>query len=445
MNETERLGEEKISKLIVKYSIPAILSMLITSLYNIADRAFIGSIPEVGPLAIAGLGITMPIFTLIVAFGVLTAMGATTNISIKLGEGKRDEAEKYLGNAFMLAVIISAVVTVVGLAFINPILRVFGASSETLIYAKEYISVIFVGSVFAIAGFTLNNSIRADGNPKMAARTMIAGCIINLILDPLFIFVFGMGIRGAAIATVLTQGITFIWIIYYFTKGKSNLKIKGEYLRLDFKYVKTIVVIGLAPFAMELSASLVHVILNNSLKVYGGDLAIGAMTAVTSIALIFMMPIFGLTQGVQTIIGYNYGAKKYNRSKEALKLSMFIGTIIVTIGFVLVQMFPEVFIGIFNRDPELMRIAVGGIRIYLLTLPLIAVAIVGPVYFQAIGKAKYSMFLSLLRQFILLIPIIIILPKFIGLPGVWVAQPISDIISAIVIGVFLFREFKREK
>ena len=443
MNETKALGEEKIGKLLIKYSIPAILSMLITSLYNIADRAFIGAIPGVGSLAIAGLGITMPIFTLIVAFGVLTAMGATTNISIKLGEGKKDEAEKYLGNAFITSVIIAVTIMIIGLVFIDPILILFGASKDTLIYAKEYIGVIFIGSITTITGFTLNNSIRADGNPKMAANVMIAGCAINLVLDPIFIFIFDMGIRGAAIATVLTQFITFAWVIYYFTKGKSNMKLKKEYFKLEFSFIKKIIILGAAPFAMELSTSLVHVITNNSLKVYGGDLAIGAMTAVTSIALIFMMPVFGINQGAQTIIGYNYGAKKYDRSKKALKLAILGSTGIVTIGLILIQLFPEVFIGIFNKDPELMTIAVNGLRVYSLTLPLIGLAIVGPVYFQAIGKAKYSMFLGLLRQFILLIPIIFILPKFVGLSGVWIAQPLADIIASGVIIVFLLREFNK--
>lgn len=445
MNDTQKLGEEKIGKLLIKYSVPAILSMLITSLYNIADRAFIGAIPGVGPLAIAGLGITMPIFNLMVAFGVLIAMGATTNISIKLGEGKKEEAEKYLGNAFMLSTLISISIMVLGLVFIDPILKAFGASSDTIIYAKEYISVIFIGAITCIVGFTLNNAIRADGNPKMAARTMIAGCLINFVLDPIFIFVFGMGIRGAAIATVLTQLIIFLWILHYFNKGKSNMKLRKKYFKLDFSIVKKVLTLGSAPFAMELGASLVHVVINNALKIYGGDLAIGAMTAVTSIVLIFMMPVFGINQGAQTIIGYNYGAKKYERSKEALKLAVLGSTIVVTIGFILVQVFPTVFIGIFNRDPELMKIAVSGLRVYSLTLPLIGLAIVGPVYFQSIGKAKHSMFLSLLRQFILLLPIIIILPKFIELPGVWLAQPITDIIAALVIGAFLVREFRKKE
>lgn len=443
MKNIESLAEEKISKLLIKYSVPAILSMLITSLYNIVDRAFIGSIKDVGPLSIAGLGVTMPIFTLIVSFGVLISMGATTNIAIKLGEGNRKEAEKYLGNAFIFSIIVALAIMVIGLSFINPILKIFGASSDTIIYAKEYISVILIGSVSCITGFTLNNIIRVDGSPKFAARTMILGCLINVVLDPLFIFTFNMGIRGAAIATVLTQVIVLIVIIGYFLSDKSTMKLKRENFRLEIRTVKKIILLGIAPFLMELATSFVSLIMNNSLKIYGGDLAIGAMTAVTSIVLIFIMPIFGINQGVQTIIGYNYGAKKYKRAKDSLKLAILYSTIISVIGFILIEIFPSIFVSIFSTDLELMSVAIGGLRVYALTLPLIGVILIGPAYFQAIGKVKQSMFLSVLRQVIVLIPVLYILPKFMNLNGVWVAQPITDILSALIIVFLIVKEFKR--
>lgn len=445
MNSQELLGKEKIWKLLIKYSIPAIIGMLVTSLYNTVDRVFIGSMPGVGSLAIAGLGVTMPVFTLILAFGMLIAMGATTNLSIKLGEGKKEEAEKILGNALILSIIVSIGILVVGLMFIDEILMAFGASTDTLYYAKEYMSVILSGTVFSLVGFTLNNAIRADGNPKMAAKTMIVGCVLNLILDPIFIFVFDLGIRGAATATVICQIITAIWVLHYFTKGKSNLKLRVKNFKLEKNIVKIIVVLGASAFAFELSMSLVQVLSNNALKFYGGDLAVGAMTAVTSISLMFMMPIFGINQGAQSIIGYNYGAKKYDRSKQALVLSIVVATTILVIGFVIIQIFPRFFVGIFNKDKELMDIGVQGIRIYLSTLPIIGISIVGPVYFQSIGKAKYSMFLTLLRQFILLSPLIIILPKFFGLAGVWLAQPVADIISAVVIILILIKDFRGTK
>lgn len=444
MDNQEALRHDKISKLLVKYSIPAILAMMVTSLYNTVDRAFIGSIEGVGALAISGLGVTMPIFTIIVGFGVLISVGGSTNISIKLGAKEKDNAEKVLGNTLMLAIITSIVIMIIGTLFIDKILYLFGASEDTITYARDYIGVIFLGTPFNLIAFCLNNAIRAEGNPKLAAKTMIVGCILNLILDPIFIFGLGLGIKGAAIATVLSQIVISSWVLSYFLTKKSSLELKKENLKFDYKIVKIIIAVGMAPFLMEMATGLMHVITNNSLKAYGGDFAIGAMTAVTSISLLFMMPVFGLSQGMQTIIAYNYGAKQYDRSKKALKLAIICAVIILTTGFILIKIFPEFFIGIFNKDKELTKLAIKGINMNLFTLPIAAIAIIGPVYFQCIGKAKQSMFLILLRQFIVLIPLILILPKFLNLNGVWLAQPISDIISVIIVLIFLNKEFKND-
>lgn len=443
MDNQRALKEEKIGRLLIRYSIPAIIAMMVTSLYNVVDRAFIGSIKDIGALAIAGLGVTMPVFTLILAFGMLVSVGGGTQLSIKLGEGNKEEAERILGNTFILSVLISVIITIVGLLFLDNILFAFGASPETIAYAKDYMGVILSGTVFNLVSFSLNNAIRAEGNPKLAARIMIVGCILNLILDPIFIFVFDLGIKGAAMATVLCQVILAVWVLHYFTKGKSSLKLRRKNLKLDKNIVKVIVAIGLTPFAMELSTSAAHVLSNNALKTYGGDLAIGAMTALTSISLMFMMPIFGLSQGMQTIISYNYGAKEYGRSKKALSLAMIGAIILLCIGFVIVQMFPKLFVGIFNKDSQLMAIAVRGIRINLSTLPIMGIAIIGPVYFQCIGKAKHSMVLTLLRQFILLIPLLLLLPIRFGLDGVWLAQPLADTIAMVIILIVLRKEFKK--
>lgn len=444
MDNQEALRHDKISKLLVKYSIPAILAMMVTSLYNTVDRAFIGSIEGVGALAISGLGVTMPIFTIIVGFGVLIAVGGSTNISMKLGAKEKDNAEKVLGNTLMLAIITSIVIMIIGTLFIDKILYLFGASEDTITYARDYIGVIFLGTPFNLIAFCLNNAIRAEGNPKLAAKTMIVGCILNLILDPIFIFGLGLGIKGAAIATVLSQIVISSWVLSYFLTKKSSLELKKEHLKFDYKIIKIIIAVGMAPFLMEMATGLMHVITNNSLKAYGGDFAIGAMTAVTSISLLFMMPVFGLSQGMQTIIAYNYGAKQYDRSKKALKLAIICAVIILTTGFILIKIFPEFFIGIFNKDKELTKLAIKGINMNLFTLPIVAIAIIGPVYFQCIGKAKQSMFLILLRQFIVLIPLILILPKFLNLNGVWLAQPISDIVSVIIVLIFLNKEFKND-
>ncbi|WP_338660954.1 MATE family efflux transporter [Paraclostridium sordellii] len=442
MENQQALKEEKISKLLLKYSVPAILAMMVASLYNTVDRAFIGSIKDVGALAISGLGVTMPLFTILGAFCVAIAVGGSTNISIKLGEGNKEEAEKILGNTFLLELIVGIVIMVIGTIFLEDILYIFGASNDTLKYAKEYMSVILFGAWFNLPGFALNSAIRADGRPKLAANMMIVSCILNLILDPIFIFWFDMGIQGAAIGTIICQLVICIWSMYYFTRGKSNLKLKVKNIKIKFNILKPIIIMALTPFFMELASGSIHLVTNRVLKVYGGDLSIGAMAAITSICLMFLMPVFGLSQGMQTIIAYNYGAKKYDRARKALFSAIIAGTIILTLGFVLIRIYPEKFIGIFTNDDKLISLALNGIKIYSITLPIIGISILGTVYFQSIGSAKVSMVLGLLRQVIILIPVILVVPKVYGLDGVWMSQPIADLGAMIVVGLFLIRDIK---
>ena len=286
MNKPNVLGEEKVSKLLIQFSVPAIIGMMVNTLYNIVDRMYIGNIPEVGGLALTGVGITMPIMTIIMAFGMLVGLGTSARISLKLGQHKRDEAQHHLGNAFVLILILSLLITVVGLLFMDPILSMFGASADTEIYASQYMQIIFIGTIFNMMSFGLNHSIRSDGNPKIAMLSMLIGAGINILLDPIFIFVLGLDVRGAAIATVLSQIASSIWILYYFTKGKSNIKITRQSMKLDKVIILSIFSIGMSPFAMQIAQSIVQVISNNSLKMYGGDLAIGAMAIVSSISLI---------------------------------------------------------------------------------------------------------------------------------------------------------------
>ncbi|MDU6115676.1 MAG: MATE family efflux transporter [Paeniclostridium sordellii] len=442
MENQQTLKEEKISKLLLKYSVPAILAMMVASLYNTVDRAFIGSIKDVGALAISGLGVTMPLFTILGAFCVAIAVGGSTNISIKLGEGNKEEAEKILGNTFLLELIVGISIMVIGTIFLEDILYIFGASNDTLKYAKEYMSVILFGAWFNLPGFALNSAIRADGRPKLAANMMIVSCILNLILDPIFIFCFDMGIQGAAIGTIICQLVICIWSMHYFTRGKSNLKLKVKNIKIKFNILKPIIVIALTPFFMELASGSIHLVTNRVLKIYGGDLSIGAMAAITSICLMFLMPVFGLSQGMQTIIAYNYGAKEYDRARKALFSAVISGTIILTLGFVLIKIYPEKFIGIFTNDDKLISLALNGIKIYSITLPIIGISILGTVYFQSIGSAKVSMVLGLLRQVIILIPVILVVPKIYGLDGVWMSQPIADLGAMIVVGLFLIRDIK---
>lgn len=445
MSTQELLGKEKISKLLLKYSVPAIIGMLVNALYNVVDRIFIGNIPEVGSLAITGVGVTLPITTIILGFCMLVGVGATTTISIKLGQGKRDEAEKVIGNSITLSIIIAIILTIVGIVFGNFILTKFGASESTLQYAKSYIYIILLGTVFNMVAFTLNNTIRGDGNPKLAAIIMIIGCLTNIVLDAVFIFIFSMGIQGAAIATIISQLITALIGLKYYVSGKSNLRLKKSNLKLNKDILLKILAIGASPFAMQMAASLVQVIANNVLRTFGTDIAIGAMATISSVSLMCLMPIFGINQGAQPIIGFNYGAKQEKRAQEAYKLSLIVATIILVIAFVIVESFPEAIIGIFNKDPKFMDISVRGLRIYLLMLPIVGISITGTNYIQSIGEAKTAMILSLLRQVILLIPFIVILPRVfnLGLNGVWIAQPLSDLIASSLTGIILLKKIKK--
>ena len=443
MSNQKHLGDAPIGKLLLQYSIPAIIGMVVNALYNIVDRMFIGNIPDIGSLAITGVGITMPIMTIVLAFGMLIGIGTTANISLNLGKGNRTTAEKLLGNAFTLSIIVGLAIAITGTIFANPILNLFGASENTLFYAKEYIGIILLGCTFNILSFALNSTVRADGNPKMSSITMVIGCGANIILDYLFIFVLNLGVKGAALATIISQAITFFIILYYYTAGNSNLKLKIENFKLKKHLVTMTFAIGIAPFATQIATSLVQVIANNALKTYGSDLAIGAMTVISSLNIIFMMPIFGINQGCQPIIGFNYGSKKYERAKEAFKYATIAACVICIIGFVSIQCFPTQIISLFNSDPELTTLAIKGIRIYLLMMPVVGINIVATSYYQSIGKAKISMFVSLLRQVILLIPFTIILPKFIGLDGVWAAGACADSLSVIITLILLKKEFKQ--
>ena len=385
---------------------------------------------------------TFPIALIVMAFAMLIGIGTAALISIKLGEQNKGEAEHILGNAFTLIMIISFIVTILGLIFLEPMLVKIGASKEILPYAKGYIRIILIGSVFQSIGFGLNNTIRSEGNPRVAMVTMLIGGILNTILDPIFIYVFGMGTEGAAIATVISQAATTTWVLFYFLSGNSVLKIRYKNLKLDTKIVKSVFAIGMSPFSMQIGASIVTIVSNRSLVRYGGDLALGAMGVIVSISMMVLMPTFGIIQGSQPIIGYNYGAKKYRRVKHALKLAIIATTAVTTTGFIIIQLIPKQLISLFNKDPELVAIGVHGIRIYLFMIPIIGFQIVSSNYFQAIGKAKISIFLSLSRQVIILIPLLFILPRFLGLNGVWASAPTSDVISSIITAIFLYVEIK---
>lgn len=440
MDRAERLGQGKILPLLLEFSIPAIVGMLVQALYNVVDRIFVGN--GVGPLGLAGLTLVFPVMLVQMAFSMLIGLGATALISIRLGEGRQAEAEQIMSNAFGMLVFVSLILSVLGLTFLDPLIRLLGASEAVLPYSRDYLSIILFGGVFQAIGFGLNHMIRAQGNPKTAMATMLIGAITNTILDPVFIFILGWGIKGAAFATVISQAISATWVVAFFLQGKGQLHLDlRNFYKIKWPVVLQIVSIGFAPFAMQLAASLLNLILNQNLAFYGGDLAISAMGIVFSVNTLFLMPIFGINQGSQPIIGFNYGAKKYGRVKETLFYAIGGATAIVTLGFLATRFIPVQLVSLFGRhDDELMILGVQAMKTVMVMFPIIGFQIVGANYFQAVGKPKKAAFLSLSRQVLLLIPMLLILPRMWGLIGVFLAFPVSDIGSTILTTILLRRE-----
>jgi len=440
-----RLGEERIGKLLLQFSIPAIIGMVVNALYVVIDRIFVGH--GVGPLGITATTVAFPISLVIMAFGMLIGFGSAASISIKLGEKNKNEAEHILGNAFTLIIISSALITCVGLALEDPILKLFGASEEVLPLAKDFVTILLFGVVMQNIGFGLTNVIRAEGNPKMAMITMLISAVLNIALNPLFIFVFNMGIKGSALATVVSTSVSSIWIFLYFTGSKSLLRLHIKNIRLNIKIVTQIFSIGMSMFLMQVTASIITILFNNSLKKYSvdvasGDIAIGAFGIINSIALLLLMPVYGINQGAQPIIGYNYGAKNYHRVKQTLKLAITSATIITVVGFVIIEIFAKQILSIFgSTSEEFLNVGAFGLRIFLLALPILGVQSTG--YFQAVGKSTIAIILSLSRQVIFLLPAIFILPIYFQLTGVWLAEFVADVLSTILVVGFLIREIKQ--
>lgn len=431
-----------ISKLLLKYCIPAILSMLIVSLYNTVDRIFIGHIPDIGSLALTSLGTVMPFITLILASELLITYGVIANLSLKLGEKNSIMAEKFLNQIPVLGLIISIILMIGFTLFKIPLLQWFGATKEILPLAIEYLDVMIIGIPLYIIGFSLMASIRSEGNPKRAAFILMISCLINIILDPIFIFVLNLGIKGAAIATVISYLFVFGYVCFYYTRGNSNLKLKWKLFKPDFMLIHSILLFGLSTALVQIMTAFVQVLFNRSFVYYGTPLSIGAFTTVTTITNLALMPAVGINQGSVPIIGYNYGQKQYARVKSTFILGSLAATTIFTIGFILIQLVPETLVQFFNSDQSLLASTVSGLKLYLFTFPLCALATTGPNFFQSIGQSKLSIGLVILRQIILLIPLLLILPKFIGLNGVWLAQPITDLIISGICIYLIRKEFK---
>lgn len=450
INQTQKienkLGVLPVGKLLWEYSLPAIVGTMVASLYNVIDRIFIGQ--GVGALAISGLALTFPFMNFLMAFGMLIGVGAASRISISLGQNDHEKANKILANAAILTLIITGSVIVITRIFMTDILVFFGGSKNTIVYAREFMSIIIPATLFSTFGFSFNNIMRASGYPKKAMYTMFISAGVNVALAPLFIFGFKWGIKGAALATATAMLVTCIWVILHFFKKTSLVHFQKKYFKLDKEIVKSILGIGMSPFTMQITMSAVIIIINMSLIKYGGDLAVGAYGIFVSVIMLILMFIIGLNQGAQPIMGFNFGSKDYHRMFLALKLTAIIATIITTLGFVAGVFFPTQIISAFTPDKELQRIAANGLRISVLVFPLVGAQIVFTNFFQSIGKAKISMFLSLTRQVLFLIPCLFLLPPIFGLNGVWFSMPTSDLLSALVTTTTLLifiRKFKLNK
>ncbi|HOC06656.1 MAG TPA: MATE family efflux transporter [Bacillota bacterium] len=442
MQSTKQLGQVKITKLLLQFSIPATVGMLVNALYNVVDRIFVGN--GAGRLALSAITVEFPMTLVVMAFNMLIGVGASTLISIRLGEGRNEEAQEIMGNAFVLFLIIGALVTVFGLIYLEPILALLGASPEVMPYAKDYAGILTAGTLSFTIGMGMNNMIRAEGNPRMAMATMLIGAITNIILDPVFIYIFKWGIKGAAIATIIGKIFSAIWVLRYFFRGSSQLRLNLRKIKMKTAHILSILSLGVAPFLMQLVAGLLNLFLNNSLMLYGGDLAMAAMGVVNGITNLMLMPLFGISQGLQPIIGYNYGARNYSRVKEALYKGMLFATAISVLGFAVIMLFPSQLVALFGKnDADLIAMGAKGLRQFLFTMPIFGVLVVGSNYFQAVGKPKRALFLSLTRQLLFFIPSIIILPKFWGLPGIFYSGPASDVLATTIMAIFLTWELKR--
>ncbi|MDR0876736.1 MAG: MATE family efflux transporter [Treponema sp.] len=443
---TDRIGTAKISKLLFDFSIPAIIGMLVNAIYNIVDRIYVGWMPG-GDLGIAGITVAMPLMIILQASSMLIGVGANSLFSIRLGEGRRDEVEKIMGHAFALLFFIPGVVVAALLIFIDPLLiNVLGVSETVFPYAKMYLQIILYGGIFGAMGPGINHFIRSDGHPKTSMFTQILGAVINIILDPIFIFGFGWGIAGAAWATIISQFISFLYVILYFNSRFTKLRFRIRDMKLELSLTGKILAIGFAPFAMQLAIGLVNIILNRSLNRYGGDIAVSAMGIVYSIMVIIFMPLQGLNQGAQPIIGYNYGAKKYSRVRKTYKLAVICGTIFVTTGFLLLQLFPGLFIAVFrNEQGPLMDMGIRALRICTIFLPFLGFQIISSNFFQAIGKPLQGTCLSLSRQILFYLPLLFILPPRFGVLGVYAAMPSADFLAIILSGIVMSIELKRLK
>lgn len=444
-----KLGYEPIRPLLFKMAIPTVLAQLVNLLYNIVDRMYVGRIPETGSLSLAGLGVTMPIIMLVSAFAMLAGMGAS-RAAIAMGKGDNDEAERYLGNSAMLLIIFSALLGSVFYIFREKILLLFGASQNTLPYASDYISIYLIGTVFVQLTLGLNMFITNQGFTKISMATICIGAVLNIALDPVFIYGLHMGVKGAALATIISQAVSAVWVIAFLSGKKTILKIKPKNMRLSGEIVISILSLGVSPFIMQATECLIQLTFNNGMLKYGSDMYVALMSVLFSLTQLIWLPLSGVAQGAQPIIGYNYGAKRFDRVKAAFKLQLTISLVFSFVVTAFVLIFPKVFVGMFTNDSALLDIAGNSTRVYIAGMLIMGAQSACQQTFLALGEAKISLFLACLRKIILLIPLALILPKIgnLGVWGLFLAESVSDILAASTTTTLFFirsRKLLREE
>ncbi|MEN9917745.1 MAG: hypothetical protein RL662_181 [Bacteroidota bacterium] len=431
------LENKNISKLLWQYALPAIIGTLVNSLYNVIDRIFIGH--WVGDDALAGLGLVLPIMNITAAVGMLVGAGSASRISIYLGKKDIDTAERIVGTSFVMTLLISTTVIGLLLYFLEPILMYAGASEVTYPYARDFLQIFLPGNIFLSLCFNFNNMMRASGYPRKAMITMLMSVVVNIILAPIFIHYLGWGIKGAALATLIAMFFGFIFVMEHFTMASSFIKLRLKNLRFEKKIVLDIISIGMSPFLMQLAASAIIFLIINQLKLvsdnhdpHSGDMAIGAYTIANTLIMLIVMIVLGLTQGMQPIVGYNYGAKNYSRVQETLSYTIKVATAITSVGFIIGIFLPEAFVRLFGAGNELAEKSASAIRLIVICFPFVGFQIVVTSFFQSIGKAQKAIFLSLTRQVIFLVPALFILPNFLGINGIWLSMPVADFFALIV-------------
>ena len=439
------LGRDPIGPLLVRLAVPAVTAQLVNALYNIVDRMYIGHIEGVGDLALTGLGICFPVIMFVSAISALVGMGGGSRAVVRMGEGKMEEANAILGSCTALLVLLSILVTAGFQVVREPMLLLFGATENTLSYASDYLTIYLWGTIFVEISLGLNFFITSQGFSTVSMATVLIGAVTNIVLDPIFIFGFGMGVQGAALATITAQAVSAVWVLRFLSGKRTRLRFQRRYFRLDGRVLAPVLAVGVSPFIMQSTESLVNISFNSSLKAFGGDPAVGAMTICSGIMQIFSMLFQGLSQGAQPIVGFNYGAGQIDRVKKTFRLLFFSSLAFSTAAWGAIELFPQVFVSIFNDEPELVSIAVWTLRVYAAGMFMLGIQFSCQQTFVALGEAKVSLFLALLRKIILLIPLIFILPNFFTdkVLGVFVAEPAADVLAATTTGLIFLWRFPR--